>query len=65
LIGSAGMLLAWLGERQGLASLVAAAAAIETAMDRVVADPAGRTRDLGGTLGTAEFALAVVAALGA
>jgi isocitrate/isopropylmalate dehydrogenase len=65
LIGSAGMLLAWLGERQGLASLVAAAAAIETAMDRVVADPAGRTRDLGGTLGTAEFTLAIVAALGA
>ena len=59
------MLLAWLGERRGEAGLLAAAAGIETAMDRVVADPAGRTRDLGGTLETAGFAAAVIAALAA
>ena len=63
LIGSAGMLLAWLGERRGDARLGQAAAAIEAALDRVVAEPATRTRDLGGTLGTESFTAAVVAAL--
>ena len=63
LIGSAGMLLAWLGERRGEPGPIRAAAAIEVAVDRVVAQPDGRTRDLGGTLGTAGFAAAVIAAL--
>lgn len=63
LIGSAGMLLAWLGERRGDAGLRAAAEAIETALDAAVALPATRTRDLGGTMGTAGFTAAVVAAL--
>ena len=40
LIGSAAMLLAWLGERRGDARLTQAAAAIEQAIDRAVADPA-------------------------
>ena len=64
LIGSAGMLLAWLGERRGEAGPVHAAAAIEAALDLMVARPATRTRDLGGPLGTAEFAREMVAALG-
>ncbi len=63
LIGSAGMLLAWLGERRGEPGPIHAAAAIEAALDRVVARPEGRTRDLGGTLGTAGFTAAVIAAL--
>lgn len=63
LIGSAGMLLAWLGERRGQPGPLQAAAAIETAIDHVVANPALRTRDLGGPLGTADFTKAVVAAL--
>ncbi len=63
LIGSAAMLLAWLGDRHGDARLGQAAAAIEAALDRVVAEPATRTRDLGGTLGTAAFTEAVIAAL--
>jgi 3-isopropylmalate dehydrogenase len=63
LIGSAAMLLAWLGERAGDDRPVRAAAAIEAAMDKVVADPSGRTRDLGGVLGTRGFTDAVVAAL--
>jgi 3-isopropylmalate dehydrogenase len=63
LIGSAAMLLAWLGERRGDEKLAQAAAAIEQALDRVVASPDGRTRDLGGSLGTDAFAQRVVAAI--
>jgi 3-isopropylmalate dehydrogenase len=65
LIGSAAMLLAWLGDRSGETGPVAAAAAIEVAMDKVVANPTGRTRDLGGSLGTQGFTDAVMAALAA
>ena len=63
LIGSAAMLLAWLGERRGDAGLVRAAAAIETALDRVIADKATRTPDMGGPLGTDAFAEKVAAAV--
>jgi 3-isopropylmalate dehydrogenase len=63
LIGSAAMLLAWLGERRSDGKLVQAAAAIEQALDRVVASPDGRTPDLGGSLGTDAFAQRVVAAI--
>ncbi|HEU4660475.1 MAG TPA: isocitrate/isopropylmalate dehydrogenase family protein [Pseudolabrys sp.] len=63
LIGSAAMLLAWLGDRRGNAALAKAAAAIENALDRVVAAPQTRTPDLGGSLGTAQFAEAVAAAM--
>ena len=61
LIGSAAMLLAWLGERRGDARLTRAAAAIETAIDRAVADPQSRTADLGGPLGTNAFGARVAA----
>ena len=64
LIGSAAMLLAWLGERQGESALLRAAGLIEAALDRVVAVPEHRTRDLGGPLGTRAFAARVVEALG-
>ena len=64
LIGSAAMLLAWMGERRGEPALLRAAAMIETALDRVIAEPDGRTRDLGGQLGTKAFTARVVAALG-
>lgn len=63
LIGSAAMLLAWLGERRGEASLTHAATMIETALDRVISDPAQRTADLGGTLGTAAFTAKLIEAL--
>ena len=56
LIGSAAMLLAWLGTRRGNERLVAAAAAIEAALDAVIASPDGRTADMGGRLGTDAFA---------
>jgi 3-isopropylmalate dehydrogenase len=64
LILSAAMLLGWLAETRGLASCAEAAGAIEAAVDATLADPATRTADLGGTLGTRDFARAVVAALG-
>jgi 3-isopropylmalate dehydrogenase len=64
LIGSAAMLLAWLGERRKDARAGAAAAAIEAALDRVIARPDGRTRDLGGALGTDAFAAQVAKAVG-
>ncbi len=63
LIGSAAMLLAWIGERRGDDTLFKAAAAIEAALDRVIAAPETRTPDLGGRFGTAGFAKAVAAAV--
>ena len=63
LIGSAAMLLAWLGDRRKDNHLHAAAAAIESALDRAIADPQGRTRDLGGPLGTKAFGERVAAML--
>jgi isocitrate/isopropylmalate dehydrogenase len=63
LIGSAAMLLAWLGERRGDDKLVRAGAAIEAALDRVIAKPDGRTPDMGGKLGTDVFAVRVAAAV--
>ncbi len=55
LIGSGAMLLAWLGERRGDDRFIKAAAAIEAALDRAIARPEWRTRDLGGPLGTQAF----------
>ena len=62
LIGSAAMLLAWLGKRRGEDKLKAAAA-IEAALDRVIASPDGRTPDMGGKLGTDVFGARVAKAL--
>ena len=55
LIGSAAMLLAWLGERRGDERLTQAAAAIETRSTARSPTPQWRTRDLGGPLGTKAF----------
>ena len=63
LIGSAAMLLAWLGERRGDAKLVQAGQAIEAALDRVIAEPDGRTPDMGGKLGTDAFGARVAQAV--
>ena len=64
LIGSAAMLLSWLGERRGEKKLIEASLAIEAALDRVIADPKTRTPDLGGPLGTDAFGQRVAAAVG-
>jgi isocitrate/isopropylmalate dehydrogenase len=63
LIGSAAMLLAWLGERRDEDRLVKAAAAIEAALDHVIATADGRTGDLGGKLGTDAFGARVAKAI--
>jgi len=63
LIGSAAMLLAWLGERGGSGRLGEAADRIERALDAVLVRPEWRTADLGGPLGTEAFAERVAAAL--
>ena len=64
LIGSAAMLLAWIGERRDDARLLGAAKAIDAALERTIATPAWRTRDLGGPLGTKAFGERVTTMLG-
>jgi 3-isopropylmalate dehydrogenase len=61
LLLSAAMLLGWIARRRGLAAYARGEAAIEQAVDLLVGDPARRTRDLGGPLGTRAFAAAVCA----
>jgi len=55
LILSAAMLLEWLAEHRGLNAGEKAASSISDAVDATLADPAARTRDLGGDLGTKAF----------
>jgi len=64
LIGSAAMLLAWLGERRKDDRFLRAASTIDAALERTIANPAWRTRDLGGPLGTKAFGERVAAAIG-
>jgi 3-isopropylmalate dehydrogenase len=59
LVLSAAMLLGWLGERHGERKFLEAQSAVEAAVARLVADPATRTRDLGGALGTKAFGAAL------
>ena len=63
LILSAAMLLDWLARRNADPQLAQDAARIERAVDAVLADPATRTRDIGGTLDTRAFTAAVLRAL--
>ncbi|MDA0664731.1 MAG: isocitrate/isopropylmalate dehydrogenase family protein [Proteobacteria bacterium] len=58
---SAGMLLAWLGERHNREDLSEAARRLDEAVDAQLGDPAGRTVDLGGKLGTDAFGAAIAA----
>ena len=64
LVLSAGMLLGWLGRRHGNKALTEAERRIEVSVDSLVKDPARRTRDLGGTLGTRAWTAALLDALG-
>ncbi|MGH6617445.1 isocitrate/isopropylmalate dehydrogenase family protein [Sphingomonas sp.] len=63
LILSAAMLLDWQARRSGDAALGACGRRVEAAVESVLADPAKRTRDVGGPLGTQAFADAVIAAI--
>ena len=64
LILSAAMLLEWMAARQKKDALAAAARSIDSAVDATLKNPATRTADLGGKIGTREFAEAVTAKLG-
>lgn len=59
MILSVAMLLRWIGEYRGNRAFENAGRAIEAAVDAVLSNPATRTSDLGGTLGTKAFGLAV------
>jgi len=59
LVLSAAMLLDWLGRRDGSQPMTRAAELITTAVHATLDDPGTRTRDVGGRLGTADFAAAV------
>lgn len=59
MILSVSMLLRWIGEHRQKANFIAAADAIDTAVDAVLANPQSRTADLGGTMGCKAFGLKV------
>jgi 3-isopropylmalate dehydrogenase len=64
LVLSAAMLLEWLGRRHRRPELEQAAKAIDSAIDAALRDPATRTADLGGKLGTQAFARHVAGLVG-
>ena len=63
MILSVAMLAQWLGEHHSAPAFAAAGAAIDAAVDRILAEPANRTADLGGTVGCKAFGKAVQDAL--
>lgn len=63
LIGSAAMLLRWLSDRRSDARLAQAGDLIDRTMPHVLAVPETRTFDLGGDLGTREFAACISGAM--
>jgi 3-isopropylmalate dehydrogenase len=64
LVLSGGVLLGWLGRKNQNHSFVAAERALEDAVDALIENPASRTRDLGGTLGTRAMTAALCERLG-
>ena len=65
LVLSAGMMLEWLSMRHARTDFSGAHRAIEAAVDALLADPARRTPDLGGALGTEAFTDALCAEISA
>jgi 3-isopropylmalate dehydrogenase len=63
LVLSAAMLLEWLGLKKKNQKLVDAGRAIDRAVDALIEDPASRTQDLGGKLGTRAFGEKIAAKL--
>ena len=63
MLQSTAMMLDWLGQRHELESLTDGAAAIDTAIARVLAEDRARPRDLGGSDGTDAITRAVIEAL--
>src|SRR5712671_508727 len=64
LLLSAAMLLEWMAARHDNDAFAAAARNIDAAVDATLKNPATRTADLGGKVGTRQFAEAVTAKLG-
>ena len=64
LVLSVAMLLDWMGRRHADERFARAAATIERCVDALLENPATRTADLGGKLGTRAFAGALCAEIG-
>lgn len=65
MILSVAMMVRWVGDKRGHRGLQQAGDAITAAVDRVLADPATRTRDIGGSIGCKAFGEAVARAVAA
>jgi 3-isopropylmalate dehydrogenase len=65
MILSVAMLLQWMGGNHGRPALAEAGNEMERAVDKVLENPATRTRDIGGTIGCKEFGRAVAEAVAA
>src|SRR3546814_11145696 len=65
MIESTRMLLDWLGRAHGVFPAVEAAAAMREAMDRALASPATRTRDIAGTADLEGMTQGILSAPGA
>ncbi|MFC1957870.1 isocitrate/isopropylmalate dehydrogenase family protein [Chloroflexota bacterium] len=63
MILSVAMMLQWIGENQNNNTLSRAGNAMEAAVDGILADPATRTVDIGGSLGCKEFGQRVADAI--
>jgi 3-isopropylmalate dehydrogenase len=63
LVLSAAMLLGWLGRKTSNENFAAAERSIDHAVDSLIKNPASRTRDLGGPLGTRAFGAALIGQL--
>ncbi len=65
MILSVAMMLQWMGDHHESEPLAKAGSAMEAAVDAVLADPASRTRDIGGTMGCKTFGQHVAQAVAA
>jgi 3-isopropylmalate dehydrogenase len=63
MILSVAMMVRWVGDQRGHVGLQRAGDALTAAVDRVLANPATRTRDIGGTMGCKAFGQAVAQAV--
>ncbi len=63
MILSVAMLIQWMGEHHNAPRMIQAGAAMDAAVDKVLANPATRTPDLGGSMGCKAFGDAVAQAL--
>jgi 3-isopropylmalate dehydrogenase len=63
MIGSTRMMFEWLGHNRGITEAVEAAASMNLAIEKALANPATRTKDIRGTGGTKDMTRAIVAAI--